>query len=59
MLRQVVAHNGVKSVFVMLPINAKAMLAKKTATAMVKVRKDLPLVCAKAAISHLFHLPDR
>lgn len=53
------AHRSGKAVFVMLPISAKAMSTKESATAMVKVLKDLPPICAKAAISHLFDLPDR
>lgn len=55
----VAAHGAGKTVFVMLPVSAKAMEIKESATAMVKVLKDLPPVCAKAAISHLFDLPDR
>ncbi len=55
----VAAHNGGNTVFVMVPVNAKAMSTRESATAMVKVLKDLPPVCAKAAISHLFDLPDR
>ncbi len=55
----VVAHNAGKAVFVMLPVSAHAMATKESATVMVRTLKDLPPVCASAAISHLFDLPDR
>lgn len=53
------AHSAGNAVFLMLPISAKALETKESSTAMVKVLKDLPDVCAKAAISHVFDLPDR
>lgn len=53
------AHNRGRSVMLMLPVNAAAMETKESTTEMVKAFKALAPVCAKAAISHIFNLPDR
>jgi len=53
------AHAAGNGVFLMLPVSGKAMETKESATYMVQALKELPAVCAKAAISHLFDLPDR
>lgn len=53
------AHRSGRAVFLMLPVSAKALETKESSTAMVKTLKELPEVCSKAAISHVFDLPER
>jgi len=53
------AHAAGNEVFLMVPVNAKALETKESTTLMVQALKELPAVCAKAAITHLFDLPER
>ena len=53
------AHQSGNAVFLMVPISAKALATKESSTVMVKALKELPDACSKAAISHVFDLPDR
>lgn len=53
------AHEAGNAVFLIMPISAKALENKESASLMVKALKSLPAVCSKAAISHVFDLPER
>ncbi len=53
------AHGNGYAVFAMFPISAKALATKEAATIIVKTLKDLPPVCSKAAIAHVFDMPEK
>ncbi|PCI42312.1 MAG: hypothetical protein COB46_00805 [Rhodospirillaceae bacterium] len=53
------AHAAGNGVLLMMPVSGKALETKESATLMVQALKSLPDVCNKAAISHLFDLPNR
>jgi|GEM_PF-1677564 len=53
------AHKSGRAVLLVIPISAKAMETKESATLMVGALKRLPDICSKAAITHFFDLPSR
>ncbi len=53
------AHEAGNTVFLMVPISARALATKESSTTMVRALKGFPALCSSAMVAHIFDLPDK